>query len=115
METLRQDLRYVARSLVRSPGFFIVTVLTLALGIGATSAIFSVVNGVLLQPLPYPSSDRIVQLFQIDKDAKRMSVSEPNFYDWHAQTQAYDAMALSRVGGEITINGSAEQIGRAHV
>src|SRR5262245_64996499 len=77
METLRQDLRYVARSLVRSPGFFIVTILTLALGIGATSAIFSVVNGVVLQPLPYPSSDRIVQLFQVDKDAKRMSVSEP--------------------------------------
>src|SRR5262245_53772496 len=110
METLRQDLRYVARSLVRSPGFFIVTILTLALGIGATSAIFSVVNGVLLQPLPYPSSDRIVQLFQIDKDAKRMSVSEPNFYDWRAQTRAFDAMAMSRVPGEITINGLGEPV-----
>lgn len=110
METLSRDLRYVARSLVRSPGFFLVTVLTLALGIGATSAIFSVVNGVLLRPLPYPSSDRIVQLFQIDKDAKRRTVSEPNFEDWHAQTRAFDAMALSSASGEVTINGLAEPI-----
>ncbi|HEY9225688.1 MAG TPA: hypothetical protein VIP11_03520, partial [Gemmatimonadaceae bacterium] len=93
METLTRDLRYVARSLVRSPGFFIVAVLTLALGIGATTAIFGVVNGVLLQPLPYPRSERIVQLFQLDKNGQRMSVSEPNFIDWSAQTRAFDAMA----------------------
>jgi putative ABC transport system permease protein len=110
METLTRDLRYVARSLARAPGFFIVTVLTLALGIGATSAIFSVVNGVVLQPLPYPGSGRIVQLFQIDKDAKRMSVSEPNFYDWRSQTRAFDAMAISRTISEVTINGLGEPI-----
>src|SRR5215208_2640792 len=70
MESLTRDLRYVARSLARSPGFFVVTALTLALGIGATTAIFSVVNGVLLQPLPYPSSDRIIQVFQVTKSAE---------------------------------------------
>ena len=81
METLLRDLRYVARSFARNPGFFVVTALTLALGIGATTAIFSVVNGILLQPLPYPQSDHIVQLFQIDKDGKRIDT-----YNWKAGT-----------------------------
>src|SRR5262245_31870549 len=110
MDMLMRDLRYVARSLARAPGFFLVAVLTLALGIGATTAIFSVVNGVLLQPLPYPSSERIVQVFQIDKDSKRMSVSEPNFLDWQAQTRAFDAMAISRAGGMVTVNGLSEPV-----
>src|SRR5215216_2035471 len=108
MESLTRDLRYIARSLARSPGFFIVTVLTLALGIGATTAIFSVVNGVLLQPLPYPSSERIVQLFQVDKDTKRMSVSEPNFRDWRAETRSFSAVALHSAGGSVTVNGLSE-------
>lgn len=108
METLTRDLRYVTRSLLRTPGFFLVTVLTLALGIGATTAIFSVVNGVLLQPLPYPRSERIVQLFQIDKDGKRMSVSVPNFRDWKEQTRSFSSIALSSVAGTITVNGLRE-------
>lgn len=108
MEGLLRDLRYAIRSLARNPGFFVVAVLTLALGIGATTAIFSVVNGVLLQPLPYPNSDRIVQLFQIDKDGQRMSVSEPNFADWKSQTRAFQSVALSSSGGTITVNGLSE-------
>jgi hypothetical protein len=92
MDTLLRDLRYVARSFSRSPGFFVVTALTLALGIGATTAIFSVVNGVLLQPLPYPNSDRIVQLFQINKSGERNSVTEPNFVDWKAQARSFSAI-----------------------
>ena len=108
MQGFLRDLRYAIRSLARNPGFFVVAVLTLALGIGATTAIFSVVNGVLLQPLPYPSSDRIVQLFQIDKDAQRVSVSEPNFADWKSQTRAFQSMALSSSGGTITVNGLSE-------
>jgi predicted permease len=108
METLTRDLRYVTRALLRTPGFFLVTVLTLALGIGATTAIFSVVNGVLLQPLPYPRSERIVQLFQLDKDGKRMSVSVPNFRDWQAQTRGFSAMALSHPPGTVTVNGLHE-------
>lgn len=108
METLTRDLRYVTRALLRTPGFFLVTVLTLALGIGATTAIFSVVNGVLLQPLPYPHSERIVQLFQIDKDGKQMSVSVPNFRDWKAETRSFSALALSHPPGTITVNGLRE-------
>ena len=108
METLMRDLRYVTRALLRTPGFFFVTVLTLALGIGATTAIFSVVNGVLLQPLPYPQSERVVQLFQVDKDGKRMSVSVPNFRDWQAQTRGFSAMALSHPSGTVTVNGLRE-------
>src|SRR5690242_2730297 len=108
METLTRDLRYVTRALLRTPGFFLVTVLTLALGIGATTAIFSVVNGVLLQPLPYPHSERIVQLFQVDKDGKQMSVSIPNFRDWKVQTRSFSAMALSSAPGKITVNGLRE-------
>ena len=109
METLKRDLRYVLRSLARTPGFFVVTVLTLALGIGATTAIFSVVNGVVLQPLPYPGSERIVQLFQIDKDGNRMSVSEPNFTDWKLETRAFGAMATWR-SDMITVNGLNEPV-----
>jgi predicted permease len=110
MESIKRDLRYVARSLARSPGFFLVTVLTLSLGIGATTSIFSVVNGVLLQPLPYPQPDRLVQLFQVDKDGKRMSVSVPNFDDWKAQTRSFEAMAISQAGGITTVNGLAEPV-----
>src|SRR5215218_63940 len=110
MDTLLRDLRYVARSFARSPGFFVVTALTLALGIGATTAIFSVVNGVLLQPLPYPQSERVVQLFQIDKDGQRMSVSEPNFADWKAETRSFSYVAITRAGGTVTVNGLSEPV-----
>src|SRR5438046_119463 len=103
MDTLTRDLRYVVRSAARSPGFFALALLTLALGIGATTAIFSVVNGVLFQPLPYPQPERIVQLFQLDKDGKRMSVSQPNFRDWRSETRGFSAMALaSGPGGMLT-------------
>jgi putative ABC transport system permease protein len=108
METLLRDLRYVARSFSRSPGFFVVTALTLALGIGATTAIFSVVNGVLLQPLPYPNSDRIVQVFQLTKTGERNSVTEPNFADWKAQSRAFSALTMTSSGGTVTVNGLSE-------
>jgi predicted permease len=110
METLLRNVRFVARSFARSPGFFVVTALTLALGIGATTAIFSVVNGVLLRPLPYAQSDRIVQLFAIGKSGQQGSLSEPNFYDWKAQTRGFSAMAQASASGMITVNGLAEPV-----
>jgi predicted permease len=91
---LGRDLRYGARILRRSPAFSAVAVLTLGLGIGAATAVFSVVNGVLLAPLPYPDAHRVVRVFQIDETGRRMgSVSEPNYLDWRGQTQVFAASA----------------------
>jgi putative ABC transport system permease protein len=88
------DLRYGIRVLRRAPGFACVAAMTLGLGIGAATAVFTVVNHVLLTPLPYVEPDRIVRLFQISNSGLRMNaVSEPNFLDWKQGTRAFRAMA----------------------
>ena len=87
MESFIRDIRYVTRALLRTPAFFAVTVVTLALGIGATTAIYSVIDGVLLRPLPYPDPDRIVQLWQVGEKGGRGQVSDPNYDDWKAGTR----------------------------
>ena len=81
MNTLRNDLRYAARRLLKSPGFTLIAVLTLGLGIGANTAIFSVVNAVLLRPLPFPDADRLVMVFN-ERGDSRVPVSGPNFLDF---------------------------------
>jgi predicted permease len=96
MGTLLQDLRYGIRMLARSPGFTAVAVLTLALGIGANTAIFSVVNGVLLRPLPYPEPDRLVQIYERSAQFNEMSVSYPNFLDWERMNHSFAGIAAYR-------------------
>ena len=104
METLVQDLRYASRTLLRQPGFAATAILTVALGIGATTAIFSVVNAVVLTPLPYREPGRIVALQTLWKDTGRRgnSTSGPDFHDWVAQSRAFEALAYY-AGGETSV------------
>lgn len=109
LEDFSRDLRFGVRLLVRSKVFALVTILTLGLGVGAATAVFSVVRGVLLRPLPYPDPDRIVRLHQIDKDGRlNANVSEPNFQDWKTGSHSFVAMAEMSSGSQATsINGEA--------
>src|SRR5688572_14462124 len=93
MNSLLQEIRLAVRALVKRPGFTGVAVLTLALGIGASTAIFSVLDAVLLRPLPYPNQERIVELRELDEKGKGMSFTEPNFDDLRARTRSFDALA----------------------
>ncbi len=96
LEMLAQDLRYAVRTLRKSPGFTVVAALTLALGIGANTAIFSVVNAVILRPLPYPEPSRLVELWGNVRRMKveRRGTSLPDYVDWRDQSQSFEAMAL---------------------
>jgi putative ABC transport system permease protein len=111
MEQLLQDFRYALRSLWRQPSFAVTAVLTLALGIGATSAIFSVVNAVILRPLPFERPDRLVAITNYWTTTGRIgsTVSAPDFRDWEAQNQSFASMAYYQ-GGEtsVTVNGTAD-------
>jgi predicted permease len=110
MESFVRDLRYVTRALLRAPAFFAVTAVTLALGIGATTAIYSVIDGVLLRPLPYPDPDRIVQLWQVGEKGGRGQVSDPNYDDWKAGARSFSAMAQFTDAGIVSVAGSSEPV-----
>jgi putative ABC transport system permease protein len=90
------DLRYALRQLRKSPGFTLIAVLTLALGIGANTAIFSVIYAVLLQPLPYPSPDRLTILTETDANQPQISVSFPDYVDWRRDNTVFEHLAISR-------------------
>jgi putative ABC transport system permease protein len=96
LETLFQDIRFGLRQLRRNPGLMIVAVLTLALGIGTTTAIFSVVYGVLLRPLPYPSPNRLVSISKVAADGHLMGFTGPNFRDLRAMNRTLAGMALCK-------------------
>src|SRR5438876_11632024 len=93
MSGLIQDFRYGLRQFHKSPGFTAIAVLTLALGIGATTAIFSVVYGVLLNPLPYADPNRIVAVFEIQPKGGWNRLADPNFDDFRDQSHSFQAMA----------------------
>jgi hypothetical protein len=95
MNSVWQDLRYGVRMLLKSPGFALVAVMTLALGIGVNTAIFSVVNAVLLRPLPYDSPERITRVYSTNekRGLRRNPFSFLNFADYRAEQQSFEAMA----------------------
>ena len=111
MHPLRQDLRYAARRLVTSPGFTAVAVITLALGIGANTAIFSIVDAVLLRPLPYAHADQLLAVWgRTDNDASA-PVTPADFADWRTQNHAFeDLAAMSPADFNLTGAGEPERI-----
>lgn len=110
-ERLLQDLRYALRQLRRSPGFASVCLITLALGIGANTAMFSVVQGVILAPLPFPQTNRLVFLWEKRPGVPQLDVSYPNFEDWERNTRSFDAMsALTFHNFDLTAPGSSEHL-----
>src|SRR6266542_3971457 len=90
---MSSDCRYGLRQLRKNPGFTAVAILTLGIGIGATTAIFSVVYGVLLRPLPYRDSKRIVAVFEVNPRGGRSRLADPNFDDFRDQSRSFQAMA----------------------
>jgi predicted permease len=96
MDTILQDLRHAVRTLRKSPGFALIAVITLALGIGANTAMFSIVNGVLLRPLPYANPDRLLRLATSMPQFKDASVSYPNFLDWQRRNRSFEQLGLYR-------------------
>ena len=94
MGTLLQDLRYGIRMLAKSPGFTALAVITLALGIGANTAIFSVINSVVLRPLPFHEPGRLVELWQIERAPGNFPLTGPDYLDWQAQTRTLEATSL---------------------
>jgi predicted permease len=96
METFFQDLRYGVRVLLKSPGFTAIAILTLALGIGANTALFSVVNGVLLNPLAYPHSGQLVAIYGKSPGFDRAPITYPNFLDCRRETETFQSMAMYR-------------------
>src|SRR4029453_4828193 len=105
METLFKDIHYGVRILLKRPAFTAVAVITLALGIGANTAIFSVLYAVLLRPLPYPDADRIVRIEET-KGIGGMGVSPPNFLDFREQNSSFENIAAYSGGSLILTGGS---------
>src|SRR5262245_46685380 len=106
MGPLMQDLRFGVRTLLKAPALTAVAVIALALGIGANTAMFSIVNGVLLRPLPYTEPDRLLQLYTSMPQFQQASVSYPNFLDWKERSRSFDRMAAYR-GEPFSLTGQA--------
>jgi putative ABC transport system permease protein len=107
MDSLLKDIRFAIRSLLKRPGFTAIAVITLALGIGANSAMFTTVNAVLLRPLPYPESDRIVLLEGVNpgKGITQSNMSMPDLADWQSQTTVFEKIAGFISGGSLLTSG----------
>ena len=108
-DTMQHDLRDAFRTIVRSPGYSVITIAVLALGIGATSAIFSFVDGVLLRPLPYAEPERIVWVWEKPPQGLRNGISTENFLDWQRSNDVFEKMAAV-VGSGVTMSGGTEPV-----
>jgi putative ABC transport system permease protein len=112
MDNLLQDVRYGIRTLARQPGFAATAILTLALGIGATTAIFSVVNAVVLRPMPFDSPDRVMVVTNTNTKTgiRNTTISGPDFFDWRAQSQSFAELAYYTGSGEtsVTVNNASD-------
>jgi hypothetical protein len=105
-DNLRHDVRYAVRSYAKAPSFTVAVLATLALGIGASTAIFSMVNGILLRPLPLPDADRLVYLNELGRSSQ-ISIAWPDFLDWRARARSFQGLALSREE-PLTLTGLAQ-------
>src|SRR5262245_5598585 len=113
MESFIQDLRFGARMLAKNTGFTLIAIFTLALGIGANTAIFSLVNGVLLRPLPYAAPERLVRVFENfkERDLNFENLTAPGFVDWRAQQTVFeDIAAYQAIGFDLTGAGEARRV-----
>ncbi len=108
METLAQDVRYAWRGLRRSPGFAAVAIITLALGIGANTAIFSVINAVLLRPLPYAAPGQLVRLYETEAAPGNYPFTGPDFLDWKTQNHSFQDMTLFSPWRSVNLSGEGE-------
>src|SRR5262249_6629276 len=106
-----QDLRFGLRTLLKTPGFTLAAVLTLGLGIGANTSIYTVIDGVLLHPVAFPDSDRLVRIYQKFNREDKNSVSFPNLLDWQRRAQSFEGLAGYRGDGfTLTGRGEPEQV-----
>src|SRR5215468_5100765 len=112
LEILWQDLRYGARMLLKHKGFTLIAILTLALGVGANTAVFSVINAVLIRPLPFAEADQLVMIWETQPDVRGPVGSYPDFQDWRAQAQSFQGMAAfsNKRYGEAELTGHSETI-----
>src|SRR5260370_15205051 len=102
-----QDVRHGLRVLAKNPGFTAIAILTLALGIGANTALFSVVNGVLLNPLPFPNPDQLVAVYSKSSNFQESSISYPNFLDWQKDSRSFASLGAFR-SDDFNMTGAGE-------
>ncbi|MGC1935531.1 MAG: ABC transporter permease, partial [Candidatus Acidiferrales bacterium] len=109
MNNFWQDFRFGIRTLLKNPGFAVVAILTLALGIGASTAIFSVVDAVLLRPLPYPNPQQLVAVWEVEANGHRAHLADPNFLDFRAQNETLSGLADFSSGPD-SVSGGSEPV-----
>jgi hypothetical protein len=111
MESVLKDVQFAIRGVLKRPLFTVIAVVTLGLGIGASTAIFSVVNSVMLRRLPYPNADRVVAIQEINREGQQGQVTGPNFLDWRAQNTVFEHLSAIKItNANLTLADQAERI-----